>query len=87
MIKTSDIIIDEYIKDPKSTKLTIFPKVFSIKDQLKVTPLNSNTQNDSDKDKNSYIYRELKCTNNQKNLTELTVNNQNIIKICKIFFF
>ena len=87
MIKTSDIIIDEYIKDPKSTKLTIFPKVFSIKDQLKVTPLNPNTQNDSDKDKNSYIYRELKCTNNQKNLTELTVNNQNIIKICKIFFF
>ena len=87
MIRTSEIIIDEYIKDPKSKKLTIPQKVFSLKDQLKVSTLNPGTQNGYEKDKNSYIYREIKCINNQKNITEITVNNHNIIKICKNFFF
>ena len=84
MSNTFDLFIDDYEKDVKFHKLEILPQMISTKES-KLKKL-SIIENHSKKEKNSFIYGEIQCLENQKKIKELIVNSQNLIKINKNFY-
>ena len=80
MNNLNGILVDDYINEIKFHQLNILQKTTSNK-KPKV-----NDDNTNQKSNDKFIYKELKCNQPVKKLKELTVNDQNIIKINKNIF-
>ena len=83
--KTFTLLVDDYIKYLKYSKLIILPQMISKKEQ-KQKKLTTIIENLPKNEKALFIYGELQCMESQKKIKELIIQNQNIIKLCKNFF-
>ena len=85
MSKTFTLLIDDYIKFLKFHKLEILPQMISKKEQ-KQKKQSLILENLQKKEKIIFNYGEVQCMESQKNIKELIIQGQNLIKLNKNFY-